>query len=118
MHGSTHLLLIQDLSKLHSLLVIHSGRQYGGFPTKPLKQVQDDVSPTSRHKAFGPHGDGMQGVFVGGFTSKKIIFYNLYKNICFIITIGYQYMGFRIYFYLRCISKQRLNGSPVSPLRQ
>lgn len=71
MHGSTHLLLIQDLSKLHSLLVIHSGRQYGGFPTKPLKQVQDDVSPTSRHKAFGPHGDGMQGVFVGGFTSKK-----------------------------------------------
>lgn len=102
MHGSAHLLLIQDFSKLHSLLVIHSGRQYGGFPIKPLKQVQDDVSPTSRHKAFGPHGDGMQGVFLGGFSSKKNYFINYMR----IFVFGFQYIGLRIYFYLRCISKQ------------
>lgn len=34
MHGSTHLRLTHALSIGHSLLIVHSGRQLGGVPTK------------------------------------------------------------------------------------
>lgn len=70
MQGSAHLLFIQDFSNGHSLFDIHSGRQYGGFPIKPVKHEQDGiVSSTTRHSEFGPHGEGVQGDFVGRLSS-------------------------------------------------
>lgn len=48
----------------HSLFVTHSGRQFGGVPTKSGRQVQDGISPFTWHWAFTPHGEGTQG-FIG-----------------------------------------------------
>lgn len=43
----------------------HSGRQFGGAPNMPGKQEHTALSSTERHSAFGPQGDGMQGVAGG-----------------------------------------------------
>ena len=53
---------------------MHSGRQLGGAPIIPSMQVQDGESPTARHCAFGPQGDGWQGLLgvicTGGSTER------------------------------------------------
>lgn len=49
----------------HSELLMHSGLQYGGFPTISGRQEHEAWSPTTLHRAFGPQGDGWQGS-VGG----------------------------------------------------
>lgn len=49
----------------------HSGRQFGGLPTKVGRHEHDGVFPISRHSEFGPHGDGIQGFISGGGGSSK-----------------------------------------------
>lgn len=56
--GSLHLLLMQARLEAHSLLDTHSGLQFGGDPIKSGRHEQDGDSPTARHSAFGPQGDG------------------------------------------------------------
>lgn len=45
----------------HSLLLMHSGRQFGGSPMKSYKQEQDGILFVSLHKELGPQGDGTHG---------------------------------------------------------
>lgn len=59
--GSTHFWLTQALSKAHSELIRHSGRQAGGVPMNPITQEQTACLFTSRQILFGPHGDGLHG---------------------------------------------------------
>lgn len=42
----------------HSLLLTHSGLQFGGDPINPSRQEHDGESPISLHSEFGPQGDG------------------------------------------------------------
>lgn len=60
--GSLHFILIHAKLYGHSLLVIHSGLQFGGDPMNSGKQEQDGDSPFTLHWEFGPHGDGTQGL--------------------------------------------------------
>lgn len=46
----------------HSLLLVHSGRQFGGDPLYSGKQEQDGEPLISLHSEFGPHGEGSQGL--------------------------------------------------------
>lgn len=46
----------------HSLLVIHSGLQFGGDPINWGRQEHDGDSPCTLHCEFGPQGDGTQGL--------------------------------------------------------
>lgn len=68
-HGSIHFWLIQALSVAHSLLMVHSGRQFGGVPFMSGWQLQTACKFISRHKLFGPHGEGVQG---DGFSTSVI----------------------------------------------
>lgn len=47
--------------KAHSLLLIHSGLQFGGEPRNPGRQEHDGVSAKARHSALAPQGDGEHG---------------------------------------------------------
>jgi len=40
---------------------MHSGLQYGGKPKNPARHEHEGASPTTRHSAFAPQGDGTQG---------------------------------------------------------
>ncbi|KAI9586455.1 hypothetical protein GQX74_002302 [Glossina fuscipes] len=51
----------QTRFKGHSEFTTHSGRQFGGAPTKLSKQEQEGEFPTTRHSELGPHGLGKQG---------------------------------------------------------
>lgn len=42
----------------HSLLLIHSGRQFGGMPIKLGRQEHDGELFITLHKEFGPQGVG------------------------------------------------------------
>lgn len=57
----------------HSLLLIHSGLQFGGVPINSGKQEHEGESLMTLHSAFEPHGDGWQGFvwIVMGSSSKK-----------------------------------------------
>lgn len=56
----------------HSLLLIHSGLQLGGWPINVDKQVQDGLPLMLRHSELGPQGDGSQGlVGIGTGSSPK-----------------------------------------------
>lgn len=45
----------------HSWLIVHSGRQFGGFPKKVGKHLHTGEPPTFVHSALAPQGDGTQG---------------------------------------------------------
>lgn len=60
-HGSTHFWLTHALSRAHSELTTHSGRQLGGVPINIGKHEQTACSLISLHWLFGPQGDGEQG---------------------------------------------------------
>ena len=45
----------------HSELIVHSGRQFGGDPTYAGRHEQDGDPFKSRHCAFAPQGEGLQG---------------------------------------------------------
>lgn len=64
----------------------HSGRQYGGAPSIPVKQEQTGLKSTTLHSAFGPHGEGTHGLIGGliGLISKKKK--NHYYSVYFILT--------------------------------
>lgn len=59
--GSLHFILIQAKLYGHSLLVMHSGLQFGGDPMNCGRQEHAGDSPWTLHCEFGPHGDGTQG---------------------------------------------------------
>jgi hypothetical protein len=50
----------------HSLLLTHSGRQFGGDPVNSGKQEQEGDSFISLHCEFGPQGDGWHGFTITG----------------------------------------------------
>lgn len=50
---------------------MHSGLQFGGLPINVGTQEHDGELPISRHSAFGPHGDGIQGFLMSGTESSK-----------------------------------------------
>lgn len=58
---------MQAKLKEHSLLLTHSGLQFGGELINPGKQEHEGDSPDILHCELGPHGDGRQG-FIGGAT--------------------------------------------------
>lgn len=79
-HGSLHFSLMQALLLVHSALIVHSGRQFGGDPIYSDKQEQDGMSLMLLQTEFGPHGDGTQGFFVNvrvgtGSGAIKVSFY-------------------------------------------
>lgn len=46
---------------VHSLLLMHSGLQFGGTPMNSVKHEQAGDSPLTMHCELGPHGDGIHG---------------------------------------------------------
>lgn len=45
----------------HSLLLTHSGLQFGGVPIKLERHEHEGEFPTILHKLLNPQGDGLQG---------------------------------------------------------
>lgn len=45
----------------HSLLLIHSGLQFGGDPIYSCKQEHEGESLITLHSELGPHGLGLHG---------------------------------------------------------
>lgn len=66
----------------HSLLLIHSGLQFGGELIKLGRQEQEAWSLTSLHSEFGPHGDGWHGFITTGSSSKMKFKINWVKFGC------------------------------------
>lgn len=60
-HGSLHFWFTHAKCEAHSLLLIHSGLQYGGCPWYFGMQVQDGDPLISWHTELGPHGEGWHG---------------------------------------------------------
>lgn len=60
--GSLHFSFTHAKLAGHSAFKIHSGRQFGGLPTKSGRQEQTGVSLKTLHCEFGPQGDGIQGL--------------------------------------------------------
>lgn len=55
---------MQALSLVHSALIVHSGRQFGGEPIYLDRHEQDGISLMLLQTEFGPHGDGTQGFLI------------------------------------------------------
>lgn len=71
-HGFRHFLLIQARFVAQSVLLVHSGRQFGGDPINSARHLQSALSPFSVHCELGPHGDGWQGLTFNGGDCAKI----------------------------------------------
>ena len=68
--GSWHFCLMHANRLEHSLLLTHSGRQLGGNPINSRRHEQDGWSLSTWHSAFGPQGDGWQGLIgIGGLSA-------------------------------------------------
>lgn len=63
-HGFLHFWFIHARLLEHSLLIVHSGLQFGGFPIIPSTHEHAGESPETLHCELGPHGEGTHG-FVG-----------------------------------------------------
>lgn len=61
-HGFRHFLFMQASWVSHSLLLTHSGLQFGGDPENSGKHVQEGKLLTTSHRALGPHGDNSHGL--------------------------------------------------------
>lgn len=62
----------------HSLLLTHSGLQFGGEPINSDKQEHDGDCPWTLHWEFNPQGDGIQGFPIGwGISAADFFEYNL-----------------------------------------
>ena len=59
--GSTQRCCEHACFLLHSLLIKHSGRQFGGAPMFPLVQEHIGRSPKALQTELGPHGLGTHG---------------------------------------------------------
>lgn len=99
-HGSWHFWSIQAKWFRHSLLLIHSGLQFGGFPVNSGKQEQEGEPFISLHIEFGPQGDGIHGLMFKGISTEilKLLYY-LFKSMQTIVNLP--------------IGKHLVNGSPV-----
>lgn len=62
--GSRHFCFIQAKLLEQSSLIVHSGLQFGGLPSKLGKQEHDGIPRRFLHCEFGPHGDGTHGSLV------------------------------------------------------
>jgi len=71
--GSLHFMFKQAKLYEHSLLVMHSGLQFGGDPINWGRQEHAGDSPWTLHWEFGPQGDGIQGFSTYCGTSAAII---------------------------------------------
>lgn len=67
--GSAHFWFIQARFWGHSLLILHSGWQFGGFPEYSGRQEQTAWLLISLHWLLGPQGLGWQGFVGSGITS-------------------------------------------------
>lgn len=56
--GSLHFCLMHARCGAHSLLLIHSGLQYGGCPLYSSLHVQDGLLFLTSQIELGPQGDG------------------------------------------------------------
>lgn len=79
---------------VHSLLLIHSGLQFGGELKKPLRQEQDGSSLTTLHSALGPQGDGWHGLTFIGASTEMIIFINMISR-CEIFNLTYKCTSYK-----------------------
>lgn len=70
-HGSLHFCPIHALSRLHSVLITHSGRQLGGLPINSGRHEHIAWPLSSLHWLLGPQGDGLHGL-VGSTGVSKI----------------------------------------------
>lgn len=64
--GFLHLLFIQAIWFGHSLLLVHSGRQFGGVPINSEAHEQEGELCIDLHIELGPHGEGTHGFVCGG----------------------------------------------------
>lgn len=70
--GFLHFLLMQANCVSHSLLLTHSGLQFGGDPVKSARQEHEGKLFIASHRAFGPHGELSQGLMgVTGLAAKE-----------------------------------------------
>lgn len=60
-HGLVHFILLQANCDGQSLLLVHSGRQYGGEPKYCWRQLQEAWPLIDAQCAFSPQGDGRHG---------------------------------------------------------
>lgn len=51
---------------------MHSGRQLGGVPMKPVRHAHDGDPLISLHSELGPQGDGSQGFSNVGIGTSEI----------------------------------------------
>lgn len=75
-HGSLHFWLMQARLLAQSSLIVHSGLQFGGLPSKFGKQEHDGLLRRFWHCELGPHGEGTHGSLWGSggcsWTKKKL----------------------------------------------
>ena len=76
--GSLHFRLMQAKLLEHSLLLTHSGLQFGGEPIKSGKQAQDGLSLIVWYMELGPHWQEAHVSSCGGLTAIEINKYNVY----------------------------------------
>lgn len=67
-------MFMQDKLIGHSLLLTHSGLQFGGEPINSGRQEHEGDWPWILHCEFGPHGDGIQGFPIGWGISAAVIY--------------------------------------------
>lgn len=80
-HGFRHFWFIQANCWSHSLLVTHSGRQFGGWPMKSGWHEHVGRSPITRQMLWLPHGLGSQGLAGGNAVIKtKMNYFNHLKR--------------------------------------
>lgn len=109
--GSLHLRLMHAKWLLHSLLLIHSGLQFGGVPMNSGLQEHDGELLITWQIAFGPHGDGWQGLI--GCTgssafkeeNRKVKFLSSVQSVIFKLNDSKRHVH---------LGKQRTKGSPVN----
>ena len=69
--GSRHFWFMHAKLVGHSLLLMHSGLQYGGEPINSGKQLHEGEFSDIWHWALGPHGDGWQTFIGSGWIGAK-----------------------------------------------
>lgn len=77
-HGSLHFIFIQAKWYEQSLLLTHSGRQFGGDPIYSGKHEHDGDVPCTWHCEYGPQGEGIQGFWMGSSSIIAIFESNIY----------------------------------------
>lgn len=81
----------------HSLLLIHSGLQFGGELINPARHEHDGLSLITLHSEFGPQGDGWHGLIGIRSSTEK-------KNVNILV---------KIFLKILLMGVHLKNGSPV-----